>query len=334
MKIVVDAFGGDNAPREIIGGSITAVNLNDDIEITLVGKEKEIKEELSHFGYTGGRISIINADEVITCEEAPVNAIRTKTNSSLVVALDLLNNSDEYDAFVSAGSTGAVLSGALFRVGRIKGISRPALAPLLPNAKGGKTLLIDCGANVDSKPQFLLDFALMGTSYMETVCGIVKPKVALLNVGTEDQKGNELTHEAFELLKNNSKINFIGNMEARDALTGDVDVIVSDGFAGNVLLKSTEGTAMYILNSLKGEVKKSGLFGKLGALMMKKVFKSLKKTLDYKNVGGSPFLGVQKVVIKAHGSSDSKCFYSAIMQAKKMVEVNIVDKIKISIGEK
>jgi len=333
MDIVVDAFGGDNAPREIVGGSITAVNLNEDINITLVGKESAIRNELEYFGYKGNKISIVNADEVITGEDVPTSAIRTKTNSSLVVALELFKTDSKYDAFVSAGSTGAVLTGALLKIGRIKGVSRPALAPLMPNAQGTQTLLIDCGANVDSKPEFLVDFAVMGSIYMSNVLGVNKPRVALLNVGTEDHKGNQLTHEVFELLKSREDINFVGNMEARDALSGGVDVIVSDGFAGNVLLKSIEGTALFIINELKQGVKSAGIKTKLGAVMMKKVFKNLKNKMDYKNVGGSVFLGVQKVVVKAHGSADARCFYSAILQAKKMVESGVVDTIKSSLGE-
>ena len=333
MNIIVDAFGGDNAPHEIVGGSITAVNLNEDIHITLVGRENEVKKELDYYGYRGNKIDIINAEDVITGDDVPTSAIRTKTNSSLVVALELLKSDTRYDAFVSAGSTGAVLTGALLKVGRIKGISRPALAPLLPTMTGGQTMLIDCGANVDSKPEFLVDFAVMGSIYMKSVLHIENPRVALLNVGTEDHKGNQLTHEVFDLLKNRDDINFVGNMEARDALSGNVDVIVSDGFAGNVLLKSMEGTALFIMDELKYGVKNAGLKTKLGAVMMKKVFKNLKGKMDYKNIGGSAFLGVQKVVVKAHGAADARCFYSAIMQAKQIVDSGMVGKIVASIGE-
>ena len=333
MKILVDAYGGDNSPSAMVAGSVTAVNLNENLKITLVGKEEELKKELEYIGYKEDKIDIINANDVISCEDVPTSAIRSKTDSSLVVALDTMKQTEDYDAFVSAGSTGAVLTGALLKIGRIRGISRPALAPVLPNIKGGKTLLIDCGANVDCKPQFLVDFAMMGSAYMQSVFGIEKPRVALVNVGVEDQKGNELTHEVFALLKAREDINFVGNMEARDALSGDYDVLVCDGFVGNVLLKSTEGTVSFLLKTLKEEIKNSGFASKLGAMFMKKAFKNLKGKLDYKNIGGSPFLGIQKVVIKAHGSSDAKCFYSAIMQAKTMVENKLVDKIKSCIGE-
>lgn len=333
MKILVDAYGGDNSPSAMVAGSVTAVNLNENLKITLVGKEEELKKELEYIGYKEDKIDIINANDVISCEDVPTSAIRSKTDSSLVVALDTMKQTEDYDAFVSAGSTGAVLTGALLKIGRIRGISRPALAPVLPNIKGGKTLLIDCGANVDCKPQFLVDFAMMGSAYMQLVFGIEKPRVALVNVGVEDQKGNELTHEVFALLKAREDINFVGNMEARDALNGDYDVLVCDGFVGNVLLKSTEGTVSFLLKTLKEEIKNSGFASKLGAMFMKKAFKNLKGKLDYKNIGGSPFLGIQKVVIKAHGSSDAKCFYSAIMQAKTMVENKLVDKIKSCIGE-
>lgn len=321
MKIVVDAYGGDNGARAVVGGSITAVNVYDDTEIILVGKEDELKKELEYYNYTGNKITILNATEIIDCNEQPTVAIRTKKDSSLVVGLNYINEHEddkEIAGFVSAGSTGAVLSGALFKLGRFEGIKRPALAPPLPNLKGGNSLLIDCGANMDSKPEFLAQFAIMGSIYMESMFGVKNPKVALLSVGVEDNKGNELTHEAFKLLKEMKGINFIGNIEARDIMTGEADVIVTDGFAGNVALKTAEGTANFILKNLKTSIKTGGLRAKLGALLLKKSFKNLKSKVDYNAIGGSPFLGCKRVVIKSHGSSDNKAIFGSISLARKI----------------
>lgn len=314
IKIVLDGFGGDNAPKEIVLGAIDAVNAFSDIEIVITGNEEILNKIIKDSGYTGNRISVLNANTTITNDESPTLAIRTKKDSSMVVALDyILDHEQENIAgFVSAGSTGAVLTGALLKLGRMNGIKRPAIAPLFPNLKNGKTLLIDCGANMDCKPEFLCQFALMGSIYMKKMYGIQNPKVALLSVGTEDKKGNELTHSAFELLKEMESINFVGNMEARDITTGDYDVVVSDGFAGNVALKSSEGMAKFILKSLKSEISSGGLGAKIGYLFLKKTFKKLAKTLDYNAIGGSAFLGCKKVVVKAHGSSDRVAILGSI----------------------
>ena len=336
MKIVVDGFGGDNAPKEIVAGCILATEEFSDVEIVLTGKEDVLKTELDNLGYNGDRIQIINATEVIDCNEQPTLAIRSKKDSSLVVGLDYVDKSKENGiedvaGFVSAGSTGAVLTGALLKLGRLTGIKRPALAPPLPNLKGGHTLLIDCGANVDSKPEFLVGFAIMGSIYMQTMFGVEKPRVALLNVGVEDAKGNELTHEAFKRLKEVACVNFVGNMEARDIMSGDYDVVVSDGFAGNVALKSTEGTAKFILKSLKTEISKGGLLAKLGALLLRKPFNNLKKKLDYKGIGGSPFLGCKKVVIKSHGSSDRRSILGSIKLCRNIYLSKFVDTLSLEL---
>ena len=327
MELVIDGFGGDNAPRSVVGGSITAVNLIKDLKITLTGDKDKLQSELDFFGYKGDKINILHAPEVISNNESPTLAIRQKKDSSLVVGLDYAISKledPEFAGFISGGSTGAVLTGALLKIGRIKGIKRPALAPVFPNLKDGNTLLIDCGANMDSKPEFLEQFALMGSLYMKTMYGIENPRVALLNVGVEDKKGNELTHSAFELLKNNKDINFVGNMEARDMFSGDFDVVVTDGFAGNVLLKSCEGTALFILKSLKKEIKSSGLLTKLGAGLIKKPINRLKKKIDFNAIGGSPFLGVKCPVVKAHGSSDQVSIFGAINLALKIYKAKFV----------
>lgn len=311
ITVVVDAYGGDNAPEEIIKGAIEAVN-EYGAKVILTGKEDIINELLKNYKYDNEKVEVVNAPDVVYNEDAPAVAIRTKKTSSLVVALDILKQNDNVSGLVSAGSTGAVLTGGFLKIGRLKGISRPALSPLLPNAKGGQTMLIDCGANMDTKPINLVHFAIMGTAYMEAMFGIKNPKVALLNVGVEDKKGNELTKATFPLLKE-APINFVGNMEARDALSGDYDIIVADGFAGNILLKSTEGSIMFLLDKLKKEIKKS-FFSSIGALFMMGTFKKLKKDLSHNNKGGSPFLGAKKLIIKSHGSSDSMSIKTSIKQ--------------------
>ena len=327
MKIIVDAFGGDNAPLEIVLGSLKALELNPDISIVLVGKIEEINKILNTQKFDNSRVEIINADSVITCEDSPTMAIRTKKDSSLVVALEKFKDDKNIIGFVSAGSTGAVLTGALLKVGRIEGVSRPALSPILPTVNGGKVLLIDSGANMDTKPVQLEHFAIMGSAYMKKMYGIRKPRVALLNVGTEDTKGNELAKQAYEVLSA-LPINFVGNMEARDFLSGNYDVVVADGFWGNVLLKSTEGAVLTLLKMLKNEIYNTTLKAKIGGALLKKNFKNLKDNLDYSNYGGAPFLGVKKVVVKAHGSSKANSIAVAILQAYNMGVMNLCKSIE------
>lgn len=332
MKIIIDAFGGDYAPLEIVKGAITSVNLLNDIEIILTGDKNKIQDILSEYGYTGDRISIVDAPEVITNDESPTVAIRQKKNSSLVVGLDMLKASDDIAGLISAGSTGAVLAGATFRVGRIKGVKRPSTAPVLPNLKGGKTLLIDSGANVDCKAEYLVQFAIMGSEYMKSMYKIENPRVALVSVGTEDHKGNALTHETFDLLKNVPNINFVGNMEARDALSGNYDVLVCDGFVGNTLLKSTEGAIDAMNKMLKEEIYGLGLRGKIGYLFLKKAFKKLKTRMNYTSVGGAAFLGIEKLVIKTHGSSKAETIYSCVQQLKALYESHMIENLKNSLA--
>ncbi len=321
MKIVVDIFGADHAPAETVKGAALALMRDETLHLVLTGDQKAIEAELARCECDRSRIEIVDAPEVITCDESPTAAIRVKKNSSLVVACELLKTRGDIAAMVSAGSTGAVLSGAIFKVGRLKGVLRPALAPVLPTLKGSDVCLVDCGANVDCKPEYLVQFALMGVSYMRAVYGIVNPRVALVSVGTEDEKGNELTKEVFKRLKS-LDINFVGNMEARDALSGDYDVLVADGFVGNVLLKSAEGTAKMVMKLLKNGIMSSTM-SKVGALFMKKTFNRLKDEMDYNKKGGAPLLGIEKVVVKAHGSSNAESFAVAILQAAKMAEGGI-----------
>ena len=332
MKIIIDAFGGDYAPAEIVKGAITSVNLLSDVNIILTGNAEKINAVLLEYGYAGSKIEVVNAPEIITNEESPTSAIRTKKNSSMVVGLDLLKADPEAVGFISAGSTGAVLAGATFRVGRIKGVKRPSTAPVLPNLKGGKTLLIDSGSNVDCKAEYLVQFAIMGSEYMKSMYGMKNPRVALVSVGTEDHKGNTLTHEAFELLKNVPNINFVGNMEARDALSGDYDVLVCDGFVGNTLLKSSEGAVDAMNKMLKEEIYGLGLRGKIGYLFLRKAFKRLKQRMNYTTVGGAAFLGIEKLVIKSHGSSKAETIFSCVEQVRALVNANMIENLKKSLA--
>lgn len=312
MKIAVDIFGGDNSPSALIDGCVDAAKLYDDVEFVFTGDERIITDYMSEKGYGSSRISIIDAPEMITCGDQPTVAIKRKKNSSLVKALELVA-SKEADAFVSAGSTGAVLAGATLIVRRIKGVKRPALAPVMPTVKG-PVLLIDCGANVDCKPNYLQQFAVMGSAYMKKVCGIDAPRVGLINNGAEAEKGNELTKSAYKLLEN-TDINFVGNCEARYTMTGDYDVLVCDGFVGNAVLKCTEGVARSVMSIMKQELMASPIT-KLGALISKSGFKRVKKRMDYTEYGGAPLLGINGCIIKAHGSSNAKAITSAIGQAR------------------
>jgi glycerol-3-phosphate acyltransferase PlsX len=332
MRIIIDAYGGDNSPSEIVKGAIAAINEQEGFDIVLVGKEDGINALLENESYDKKRVTIENATEVIDCNETPTEAIRIKKDSSIVKSVKMLREDDTAKAFVSAGSTGAVLTAAVILSKRIKGVVRPALSPILPNLKGGSTMLLDCGANVDCKAIHLLQFAVMGSVYMREVFGVKNPKVALLSNGTEDKKGCALTHEAFELLKQEPTINFVGNMEAREMLSGDYDVVVSDGFAGNVALKATEGAVNVIFSALKEEIMAS-TSAKLGSLFMKKSFKKLKARLDYNKKGGAVLLGMEKVIVKAHGSSKVEAFKNAVLQAYNNSSLNLNTKIGNAISE-
>lgn len=328
IKIAIDGFGGDNAPEEVVKGVKSALDQIKDLKIVITGKQQVISELLIKCGVDKDRCEIIDAQDVITNDDVPTVAIRTKKESSLVKAFDIAKQ-DDVKAVISAGSTGAVLTGGFLKIGRINGISRPALAPTLPTAKGTPVLLIDCGANMDSKPINLVHFALMGNKYMQSMYGVQNPRVALLNVGTEDHKGNELVKKVFPILKE-LPINFVGNMEARELLSGDYDVVVTDGFAGNVLLKSTEGAVKTILGILKTDIK-SHTASKIGAMFMKGTFGRLKSKFDYSIYGGSPFLGVKKVLVKCHGDSKAESFCQAIKQAHLLSQSNMVEQIAQSV---
>lgn len=329
MKIAIDGMGGDNAPAEIVSGVIKAMEEFKDIEFYITGPEDAIKKEIAKNNYSGNNIIIIiDSKEVITTNEHPVMAVRRKKDSSLCKALNLVKEGT-CDAVISAGSTGAFLAGCTFIVGRIKGIKRPALAPVMPG-KNGSFIIVDAGANVDSKPEYLVQFAHMGKEYYKGVLNGENPSVGLVNIGEEAEKGNDLTKETFKLLSE-EKLNFIGNIEPRDITKGDVNVIVCDGFAGNTILKMYEGTASTIMKVIKEEVMASGIVSKIGAVLLKPVFNNIAKRFDYKEYGGAPFLGVDGICIKAHGSSDARAFKSAIKQAKMFYDNKVLDKIKENI---
>ncbi|MEG1991916.1 MAG: phosphate acyltransferase PlsX [Acetivibrio sp.] len=328
VNVAVDAMGGDNAPHEIVKGAVEAVNESCDIKVFLVGKEEAICKELASYTYDKERIQVVNAEEMITNEEAPVMAIRRKKDSSIVVALNLVKHG-EADAFVSAGSTGAVLVGGQLIAGKIKGVERPPLAPLIPTIHG-VALLIDCGANVDARPSHLLQFAKMGSVYMEHVVGIKNPRVAIVNIGAEEEKGNMLVKETFPLLKNCNEINFTGSIEARNIPYGEADVIVCEAFTGNIILKLYEGLGGALIQKIKSGMM-STFRSKIGALLVKPALKKTLKDFDASSYGGAPLLGLNGLVVKTHGSSKSKEIKNSIIQCITFKKQDINEKIKNNI---
>lgn len=328
IKIAVDAMGGDYAPDAVIQGALEAMEEHDGISVIFTGKEDVIKQKLAGHTYDQGRVEIVPADEVIGFDEPPVMAIRKKKNSSIVVGLNLVKKG-EADAFVSAGSTGAILVGGQFVVGRIKGIERAPLAPLIPTSKGA-SLLIDCGANVDARASHLVQFAKMGSIYMEHIVGVKNPRVAIVNIGAEEEKGNMLVKETYPLLKECTDINFVGSIEARDIPNGDADVIVCEAFVGNVILKLYEGLAATLLKEVKKGLMAT-LRSKIGALMIKPALKQTMKGFMGEDQGGAPLLGLKGLVVKAHGSSKSDDIKHAIVQCIQFSENEINEKIKENI---
>lgn len=323
MKFVVDAFGADKGEEVVVRGCVDALNLRSDLELVLVGNVDVVGPMLAACAYDKSRLEVIDAKDTITNNESPTVAIKTKKQSSMVVACDICRERDDVDGIISAGSTGALLTGAIFKIGRLPGVLRPALSPLVPIGNGRFLAICDSGANMDCRPEYLAQFAIMASSLMKAVAGIENPKVALVSVGEEDKKGNELTHAAFPLVKATG-VNFVGNMEARYALTGDYDVIVCDGFVGNVLLKTIEGTALYVMRSLKHEIMQSKK-AKIGAFFMKGAFSKLKNQMDYQKVGGACFLGIKKIVVKAHGSSSAEAVCASIITACKLKEKKYIE---------
>ena len=318
MKILIDAMGGDNAPKAPVIGAIEAAKMWN-VPVVLVGREDEILSAAKEAGYESlpAGVEIRHADEVVDMHDDPARVIQRKKNSSMVVGLKMLADG-EGDAFISAGSTGALLSGATLVVKRVKGIRRAAMGPAMPNKAGGKTILLDCGANAECTAEFLLQFGIVGSLHARRSLGIENPRVGLLNIGSEDTKGTPLQKEAYALLTdahNKGLLNFIGNIEGRDALLGGVDVVVCDGFSGNVLLKSIEGTAMFMGSLMKHKIFKRNILSMIGYLFCKKGVDDVMKMMDYREIGGTQFLGIKKPVIKAHGSSDALAFRNAVKQA-------------------
>ncbi|MBO5411624.1 MAG: phosphate acyltransferase PlsX [Clostridia bacterium] len=325
-RIVVDAMGGDFAPKQQVIGAVEALRLDKQLYVILVGDEPQIRAELLTLPHDERRLEIVHTTEVITMEEVPTKAVKTKKDSSLVVAFRMLKEG-KADGLVTSGSTGAVLTAGVLVLGRLKGVSRPALCPLIPNHKGKATFLCDCGANLECKPLYLAHFAMMATAYAQAAYGIKNPKVGLLNNGTEDHKGLALQQEANALLKTLSCIDYVGNVEARDLMYGDIDVMVADGFTGNIAMKAVEGCGKAVSTMMKREFKRN-LFTKLRAVMCGGILKRIKKGMDYEGLGGAMFLGLNKTVVKGHGNSKAKGFSICIAQAANAVRGNMVENIR------
>ena len=336
MKIILDAMGGDHAPEAPMLGAFQAAK-DFGAQVTLVGRGEAILEAMRKNGIDTlpDGVEIANADDVVDMHDDPAKVIRKKPNSSMVLGLKMLADGMG-DAFISAGSTGALLSGATLLVKRVKGIRRAAMGPAMPNKAGGKTVILDCGANAECTPEFLLQFGIVGTLHAKKTLGIANPRVGLLNIGTEDTKGTPLQKEAYALLseaKEMGLVNFIGNVEAREVLLGGVDVVVCDGFSGNVLLKSIEGTAQFMGSLMKHKIFKRNFFSKLGYLLCKPGVDEVMKMMDYREIGGTQFLGIKKPVIKAHGSSDALAFRNAVRQAMEAAENDFSQELEQGLKE-
>ncbi|MCR5561449.1 MAG: phosphate acyltransferase PlsX [Bacteroidales bacterium] len=327
MKIVLDCYGGDHSPEANVDGGLKALEAFPDLHLILTGDEASLRACLEGKKYDAARLEIVHAPEVIGCDERPIDAVRLKKESSMIKAVRMLRDSDEVAAMVSIGSTGALVTAALTRIGRIKGVIRPAFCPILPTMNGGLVGICDSGANVEVTPEHLRQFAIMASLYMENVYGVEKPRVALLNVGKEAEKGDEIRQKAYGLLSETSEINFVGNMESRDLLSGSYDIVVADGFSGNVLVKTTEGTALELLKKLKKDIYSRTIY-KIGALLMKRMFMEEKEFMNYQNYGGSVLLGTEKTVVKGHGSSKATAVFHCIEQAYRMELSKLSSKIE------
>ena len=330
VKIAIDAMGGDFAPREQVLGAVTALNKDKDLSVILCGDEPQIKAVLSECKYDESRVEIVHTTEVITMEDSPAMAVKTKKDSSTVVAFRFVKEG-RADGVVSSGSTGAVLTAGVLILRRIKGVSRPGLCPIIPNHNGGGTFICDCGANLECTPENLVHFATMASIYATAAYGIENPRVGLLNNGTEDHKGLQLQQEVNALLKENKTLNYVGNVEGRDLMYGDIDVMVADGFTGNIAIKSVEGCGKAVSSIMKREFKRN-IFAKLRALLCMDIIKKIRGGLDYEAVGGAMFLGLQKAVVKGHGNSKARGFAVCIAQAANAVRGKMVEKISESLA--
>ena len=317
LKVLIDCFGGDHSPEANVDGALTALAQYSDLYLILTGDEAAIKGCLEGKNYDAARLEIVHAPDVIGCDEKPIDAVRLKKDSSMIKAIRMLRDRDDISAMVSTGSTGALVAAALTRIGRVPGVIRPAFCPILPTMDGGLVGICDSGANVEVTPEMLRQFAIMSSLYMEHVYGVTTPRIALLNVGKEAEKGDEIHQQAHILLSETAEINFVGNMESRDLLSGRYDVVVADGFSGNVLVKTTEGTALELLKKLKKDIFSRTIY-KIGALLMKKMFADEKEFMNYQNYGGSVLLGTAKTIVKGHGSSKATAVAKCIEQAYRM----------------
>lgn len=331
IRLVLDCFGGDHSPEANVDGALIALNRFSDLELILTGDESAIQKALNGKKYDASRLSIVHAPEVIGCDEIPTQAIKAKKDSSLMKAVELVKSDESIHGIVTTGSTGALVAAATLRIGRIHGVKRPAFCPLLPTMNGGIVGVCDSGANVDVSVQMLRQFAVMGSLYLECAYGIEKPRVALLNIGTEEEKGDELRKTAYPALAALPNIHFTGNMEARELLSGNYDLVVTDGFSGNVLIKSAEGTSLELLKKLKKDLLSKPLY-KLGALLLKRMFLEEKQFMDYRNYGGSVLLGCSKIVVKGHGSSNDIAVSKCIEQAYRMQENDMPARIREEIA--
>ena len=332
IKIVLDCYGGDHSPAVNLDGAILALSRFPDLSLILTGDETALKQGLNGRDFDASRIEIVHAPEVIGVDEKPTDAIRLKKESSMMKAVKLLREEDDVSGLVTIGSTGAIVAAAMLRVGRLKNVIRPTFCPIMPKIPGGICGVCDSGANVDVTPDHLQQFAIMGSLYMEKVHGIANPRVGLLNIGTEEEKGDQLRKEAYQLLKNTPNINFAGNMEARELLAGEFDLVVCDGFSGNVLIKSVEGTALQMLKLLKSRIYSKTIY-KLGAAVMKPMFSEIKEFMNYQNYGGSVMLGTRKVVVKGHGSSEGTAIAKCIEQAREMQISSLSEMIEQELPE-
>jgi len=327
IKIIVDCFGGDHSPDANIDGALSALERFEYLYVILTGDESIIKGRLEGRSYDASRLEIVHAPQIIGCDEKPTDVIRLKRDSSMMKGIIMLRDRDDIAGMVSTGSTGALVTGALVRVGRLRGVIRPAFCPILPTMNGGIVGICDSGANVEVTPDHLRQFAIMSSLYLENVYGVASPRTALLNVGVEAEKGGTIRIETYKLLQQTECLNFVGNMESRDLLSGKYDVVVCDGFSGNVLVKSTEGTALELLKKLKKDIYSRSLY-KIGALLMSRMFRQEKEFMNYQNYGGSVLLGTSKVVVKGHGSSKAVAVEKCIEQAYRMESSSLATKIE------
>ena len=331
IKLIIDCFGGDHSPQAPVEGALAAMGKNPELYLILTGDESLLRKELEGNAYDASRLEIVHAPEVIGCDEKPTDVVRLKRNSSMMKAIMMLRDEDDIAGMVSTGSTGALVTGALVRLGRIRGVIRPAFCPILPTMDGHLVGICDSGANVEVTPAHLRQFAIMASLYMQEVYGVPSPRTALLNVGKEAEKGDTLRQETFKLLQETDGVNFVGNMESRDLLSGAYDVVVADGFSGNVLVKTTEGTALELLKKIKKDIFSRTLY-KMGALLMKRMFREEKEFMNYQNYGGSVLLGTSKVVVKGHGSSKAVAVEKCIEQAYRMEVSHLSSRIEEAVG--